>query len=413
MPDFQDREPPLWSAERATAVRARVAIDPVTGAAASHQLTFFEFVPEGSELSVRLEASNISRSSLDVLGKLLARMTSQDFRLGSGAALCAGELRLKTKESLRVRSLDSKNLIRWVMGNGLNSIDDCYAPFEFAEYPAREAEDEVDGYSIELSIKTLDPLLVTSGLDRAEKDEEKKRKTDEHPDQLTVLQTPEGRIRIPASTFRGALRSRARKILILWVQEFWTRQAENNKESATIGDLAKNDFEAGKQADRLLSSVFGSTERASAVQISDFLSTKKFRKSEQQLHHQYFNAIDRFSGGVAKGALYEASAAPIDTEFNGRLVFRTGISLPNWARLLLALVLRDLSMGDIPIGWGKAKGYGAVELDVGGKKISELLPFDLPHDDDSLIESIMKTLDSGQSVDQGAVENHQVSTNDQ
>jgi predicted cupin superfamily sugar epimerase len=33
-----------------------------------------------------------------------------------------------------------------------------------------------------------------------------------------------------------------------------------------------------------------------------------------------------------------------------------------WARLLLALVLRDLERGDIALGWGKAKGFGTLRL---------------------------------------------------
>jgi len=51
-PDFEEPSiPPLWEWKRGTGVRARVAIDPITGAAARHQLTFHEFVPESSQFT--------------------------------------------------------------------------------------------------------------------------------------------------------------------------------------------------------------------------------------------------------------------------------------------------------------------------------------------------------------------------
>ena len=89
-PDSFAREPPLWDPQRGTAARARVAIDPVTGAAAKHQLTFYEFVPEGSRISFRFECFDISKDAVDAFCRALAELYV--IRHGGGAALCAGDL---------------------------------------------------------------------------------------------------------------------------------------------------------------------------------------------------------------------------------------------------------------------------------------------------------------------------------
>jgi len=413
VPEFEDRKPPLWCENRATAIRARVAIDPVTGATAPHQLTFFEFVPEGSLVSVRFDASNISRSCLFALAKALARMTSRGFRLGAGASLCAGELRLASPNDLSIKILDREKFKTFLGADDASSIENCYTELEFDRNTVPDKHDQAESNSIELSVLTLDPLLVASGLDRAEKDEQTGQKTEEYPDRLTVLQTPDGRVRIPASTLRGALRARARKILILWIQEFWKRRPNQEHVENTAARSATAILEAGKQADRLLENLFGSTTWASIVQISDFVSTKAIKT--QDLHHQYFNAIDRFTGGVAEGALYEARAIPIGTELKGqlRLALRAETSIPPWTRLLLGLVLRDMAMGDIAIGWGKAKGYGTIKLRLKAEsKIATLVGFQPEEGDDWLATAIRSELTHGPIAEQPPVDEQEVLTND-
>lgn len=356
-PGFDGREPPLWSAERGTAVSGRVAIDPITGTAAEHQLTFFEFVPEGSELDIKLEASNISEQSLKALGQALASMRARAFRLGAGAALCAGELELSPTKSPSIKVLRQDKFVEWIKNSKTESGLNGYAELPLAD--EEQATPSNEEY-IKLELITLDPLLIASGLDKAEKHEGSQEKTDEHSDHLSVMQTPGGHIRIPASTMRGALRARARKILILWIHEHWRRLPDQAPEQKIAAEPANAFMEAGRQADKLLESLFGSINRVSTLQISEFLSIVALQRD--QLHHQYFNAIDRFTGGVAKGALYEAWAAPPGIEFTGHLRIRVGRTLPAWATLLLAFLLRDLEMADIAVGWGKAKGYGTLRL---------------------------------------------------
>jgi hypothetical protein len=81
--------------------------------------------------------------------------------------------------------------------------------------------------------------------------------------------------------------------------------------------------------------------------------------------HREFVAIDRFLSGAAIGAKFNAKVA-----HGGKLKGLLSVDLERLAKLdpslpalgLLALVLRDLAEGDIAIGSGSAKGYGACSV---------------------------------------------------
>jgi hypothetical protein len=84
-------------------------------------------------------------------------------------------------------------------------------------------------------------------------------------------------------------------------------------------------------------------------------------------HEQEFVAIDRFTGGAAGGAKFNSELAG-KTTLGGTLTIDIGcleLVDPQLASLgLLALVLRDLAEGDIPIGSGSAKGQGFCTADI-------------------------------------------------
>jgi len=357
------------------------------------------------------ECFDISQDALHAFCQALAGLDR--IRLGAGSALCAGELQWADESPIRAHAITPKQFTEWcakLEHSKLPEYEQVW-PKNGQETSIAPEQPATTDRAVELTIEAVEPLLVASGLDRAEKDERTGQKTDEYTDELHVLMTKDGHIRIPASSLRGALRARARKILILWIRECATRQSEQNRPATTIGDSAAGILMAGKQAEKMLEHVFGSTNCASTLQMSDFLSEETF--SSNQLHHQHFNAIDRFTGGVAKGALYEASAAPIGTRFNGRILFRPGRSIPSWARLLLGLVLRDLSMADLQIGWGKAKGYGTIKLILGDNKVSKLIEFELEDGDEWLMNAISSKIESSALNQLAYVEEQQVLPNDQ
>lgn len=171
----------------------------------------------------------------------------------------------------------------------------------------------------------------------------------------SVAHTPrldkDGQPVLPASSLHGALRAQAERIL--------------RTLGIGIGGAGGQAFDPGSQGGQLIAALFGHTDRAASVEQP---APPRCTDSGQE-HTQDFIAIDRFTGGGKDGAKYNAVSRyrPL---FEARLRLhaqRLGIapgqqtSLSDAARGLLLLTLRDLAEGDIPLGWGQRKGYGACQ----------------------------------------------------
>ncbi|MGH8498417.1 MAG: RAMP superfamily CRISPR-associated protein, partial [Methylococcales bacterium] len=140
---------------------------------------------------------------------------------------------------------------------------------------------------------------------------------------------------IPGSTLKGWVRGQCRKILL------------------TLQDV-KDD----KTVDGMLNEIFGDTDRdPQRVRFDDALSDVD---EEKELHAQTFNAVDRFTGGVKPGALFNVEAI-WPKAFRGTIHYRAE-RLEDWMKILLLYVLRDAEEGDLVLGWGKSKGYGRLTL---------------------------------------------------
>ncbi len=67
-------------------------------------------------------------------------------------------------------------------------------------------------------------------------------------------------------------------------------------------------------------------------------------------------AVDRFTGGSSAGAKFNAELSPAVT-LAGEIHLEIGrYRLEEWGLGLMTLVLRDLLLADIPVGFGTAKG---------------------------------------------------------
>lgn len=97
---------------------------------------------------------------------------------------------------------------------------------------------------------------------------------------------------------------------------------------------------------------FGHTRLGSHLLVSD-----AYAQGEPVLEQRDGVAIDRISGAVAAG--------PFNLEVVTRGEFRATLALRNfqlWQVGWLAIALRDLKSGLVPIGFGKSKGFGRVTL---------------------------------------------------
>ncbi|MDH7577693.1 MAG: RAMP superfamily CRISPR-associated protein [Bacillota bacterium] len=120
--------------------------------------------------------------------------------------------------------------------------------------------------------------------------------------------------------------------------------------------------------------LFGSPRLGSRLIVEDAPYQPTEKQSRPVLKMLDFLAIDRFTGGGAEGAKFDALAL-------WRPAFALRLHLENpekWELGWLWLVLRDLSEGWLTVGFGGAKGFGRVKLTSWTATFGYLLPEDAP-----------------------------------
>ena len=161
------------------------------------------------------------------------------------------------------------------------------------------------------------------------------------------------RLVLPGSSVRGALRSRASRIArtILAARH------------APVEDWSDTDVHAQLAGDPVLvRDLFGSTEQHGALTVLDTLAVPG---SSRLIPH---NAGDRWTGGVAGGALYgeevhDAQWGDLTLELNpGSFSPRADVNRRRAAWCLLGLVLAELAAGALPLGSRGTRGLGQVEV---------------------------------------------------
>jgi CRISPR/Cas system CSM-associated protein Csm3 (group 7 of RAMP superfamily) len=316
--------------------RTRNSIDPITGTARDQHLFSFHFVPQGRGFDCELELDQVTEAELGCLLALLRllREDNRAARLGRGASRLEGRVEWIGAEE-QVCVLRPEALATWLVEPPTRSLETCFKTIT----PTVPDVAELDGESLILDLRLYPqgPILV----DPERPDE----KVEGQPDML-FRRDPQSRAVLPAASLRGWLRGQCRRILLtLLIHKL--PSAAPPYEAAT--DIAEN----------LIGALFGTTGRRSAVALEDAIGT------DTQPHPQMFNAVDRFTGGVAEGALYQVEAV-IGGCFQTRLHIQPAYlgRGGDWWKGLLALALRDALEGDVILGWGKAKGYGRLAVAV-------------------------------------------------
>jgi CRISPR-associated RAMP protein (TIGR02581 family) len=111
--------------------------------------------------------------------------------------------------------------------------------------------------------------------------------------------------------------------------------------------------------------IFGHTVMASHVHFSDAYPTLETVKDVNETEERDGVAIDRVSGAVAVG--------PFQLEVVTRGAFAASLTLRNfqlWQVGLLAVALRDLADGRVPLGFARSRGLGRVSMDYDRLEIS-------------------------------------------
>ena len=219
-------------------------------------------------------------------------------------------------------------------------------------------------------ILVADPRLSEAELKRKRQEKEKRERAAQEADQgggqgdvrddyVPAMQmctdTAEGkRLVLPGSSVRGALRSRASRIAR-------TILVARREPVDDWSDIGVHDQLAADPV--LVRDLFGSTEQRGALTVLDTLAVP--RRKPRNIPH---NAGDRWTGGVAGGALYGEEVH--DTQW-GDLTLeldpnsfspQADVNRRKAAWCLLGLVLAELAAGTLPLGSRGTRGLGQVEV---------------------------------------------------
>jgi CRISPR-associated protein (TIGR03986 family) len=330
---------PYWCKKRLTGVTASVAIDRYTRSASDNRLFHREYVPPGVAFNITITAQDVDAAEIALLLMALRAFNTDDpIILGSDTADGWGQFTW-SDETLRV--LTPTELPAWLAGNycGYDGLPQVDAPVTAQTLPGRNQPTLAIGLSIEFS----GPFLINDPSRTKTKDDPESPKPN-HAPRLDTANQP----LLPASALRGVLRARAERIARTLV----VKCCDPNSSSACRIELS-----AGEQAAKAISRLcipcrlFGAPGWASRIGFSAIKLTNNPRPYSQELV-----AIDRFTGGVAGSAKFNAEAC-WQPHFDATL--RLSEPLDRAALGLLALALRDLEDGDLTIGFGAAKGYGS------------------------------------------------------
>jgi CRISPR/Cas system CSM-associated protein Csm3 (group 7 of RAMP superfamily) len=175
---------------------------------------------------------------------------------------------------------------------------------------------------------------------------------------------------IPATTFKGVLRSTAEKILrsfdpVLACDPF---EEEPSKSRCACSHRLAAERESGRswRSDQVYAllcpacRLFGSLAHAGLIEVEDAWAVRVVRRRQNGRDAEQARiAVDRFLGGAAPGAMYHIRPLPRGSRFE------TSLGMQNfalWQIGLLALALRELDQGQALIGWGTRRGLGRVSV---------------------------------------------------
>lgn len=315
-----------------TCIAHAVSIEAITGAAAEHLLFSDEYVPSGSKFDLSFALGPCEDADIDaVLALLNALDGTQDISLGAGGSHGFGRFRIDAA-SIKVKVCAGADIVAWLAEPGTGEPRwrkhdrKLPPPAEIGKHRNHRCRIEL---RFDSAFAVNDPGLVG-------------RSGDQHAPDIEFSRDGNGKPRLPGRSLRGMLRHRATRIV------------------ATIlhgkHQLAPN--EARVRAAKLIEDVFGSTDAQSLLRVGE---AKLSAAAQQTTIERTFNAVDRFTGGVADTKLYTAKLAQATTlSFDISLSPRVAnVGLQEWWLGLGLLMLRDAIEGDLAIGWGKAKGMGA------------------------------------------------------
>ncbi|MHB9000152.1 MAG: RAMP superfamily CRISPR-associated protein, partial [Thermoanaerobaculia bacterium] len=349
---------PYWNATRLTGTIASVAIDRRTRTARHLKLFHREYVPPGVAFDVAIRADNLEDEEVALLDFALRGFADSNdpVTLGSDTRDGWGRFEIVKEEGVddvRITTADRQSIETFAAGNdaiALQPIPPARLAAIRKKVPTKIAAAPLN---IPITITFDGPFLVND----PSRTKKKKDLNDPRPNHAPRVNSDNAPV-LPSSSLRGALRAQAERI----ARTLGLRACRSTDPvdacpaflPATGRHALAQILEDIRRDDRLCITcrLFGATGWASPISFEPFISIGDLKPFTQE-----FVAIDRFTGGSAEHLKFDAEAY-WKPSFEGALSIapeRTGAA----ERGLLWLTLRDLADGDVTIGFGAAKGYGA------------------------------------------------------
>lgn len=357
-----------------THIRDGVGIDRTTGAAARAASAKFDFetIPAGTQFDIILELEASDEVDRYLLNLALYEWQEGRLRFGGNKSRGIGVLMLKEVQITEFVLNNSPGLMAFLRRNSKQSKP-TKKPYTITA-PDRTYHD--DYFPVSGSVQswlTIDFELQAQGFFLTN---DTTQATAEGYDHKSLLF-------LPGAGLRGAIRSQAERIARTLVNlrpdvrdeesflrycpapnPFVTRgDKQNGIESSAArirqgrGDLRKDkqiSLREDATAYDLSEQLFGSVDWGSRIAVEDapLADEPTWKKLD-------FVAIDRFTGGAADGAKFDAYAL-----WQPRFRCRLHLEAPqSWEIGWLLYVLKDLVDGRVPVGFGAAKGFGDVLLE--------------------------------------------------
>ena len=328
------------AADETSHSRFHSSIDPVTHTTEAHKLFSRQVVPAGARFQLVIQLELVTDKQLELVFATLKQFNGKQTQtLGSSGAGGYGQFRCA---DIKTTGVTKEALQGWLKQPQGGPLQDLYQPIPVALIDTQMPLSEL---IVELQIHADEPLVShDESLRRLIEQQAKQSGQEETVANILAQRTKDNKLLLPGSAVKGLLRAHTRKILLTLAS-----QAQSIASSA--------DFKAINQSVNVLTSqLFGHTEHKGIIHCSDWLSPQPVSFKQQQ-----FNAIDRFTGGVAQSALYSVEFGYAE-ELHGKLCVIQPKALPKWALAISVLLARDALEGDLTIGWGKQKGFGRFRL---------------------------------------------------
>jgi CRISPR/Cas system CSM-associated protein Csm3 (group 7 of RAMP superfamily) len=349
-PLFQNKlengEYPLyWKSEDAfTYITTGTAVNRVTRTVEKHKLYHNHTVPAGTSFHVCILGEGLTDEELAFLLTLLNEFKKdQGIAMGGKTAQSMGRMIWKLEQVKGIS--DETALKKWLYNGNAAGFEglDPLSPETLGAIRDKfvfTSAIPANYLNFEIELAFDGPFLVSDPSQACPS-----RESDEGGLSHAYLKDEKGKMILRASSFRGALRSQAERIIRTFEPKkaCYVESRDNSCQPVTQKEQVANLCMACK--------VFGSNGWRSPIVISDFHPV-----AEGEEYQQEFVAIDRFTGGAADKKKFKAKYR-FKPVLKGTL--RIDVSRITAGQAgLLALTLRDLLEGDIRFGFGSSKGFG-------------------------------------------------------